>query len=80
MRFNSAFKGLIKVKSCSALLRMLPLYIGGFLKSVLRYKSLILNTYHPDILCLRQQGCEDPWLFLEAKRGSASKIGWKTLG
>jgi hypothetical protein len=39
---------LIKVKSRNALLRMVLLSVGGYLKSVLRYKFLILNTYHPD--------------------------------
>jgi hypothetical protein len=39
------------------------------LKSVLRYKFLILDTCHPDTPYLREQGCEDPSLFFEAKRG-----------
>jgi len=42
--------------------------IRGYVKSVLRYKFVILDTYHPDTLYLRQQGCEGPWLFCEAKR------------
>jgi len=46
----------------------LLLCIGGYLKSVLRYKFVILDTYHPDTLHLRQQGCEDPLLFFEAKK------------
>ena len=57
---------------------MLPVCSGGYLKSVLRYKFVILDTCHPDTLHLRQQGCEDPWLFFEAKRGSASKRVWET--
>jgi len=32
-----------------------------------------MDTYHPDNLHLREQGCEDPWLFLEAKRGPRAK-------
>jgi hypothetical protein len=59
---------LIKIKSCNALLRMLLVYIGSYLKSVLRYKLLILDTYRPDTLYLREQGCEDLWLFLEVRR------------
>ena len=56
------------------MLRMLPVCIGSYPKSVLRYKCLILYTYHhPYTQYLREQGCEDPWLFVEAKRGSASK-------
>ena len=33
---------------------------------------------HPDTLYLRQQECEGPWLFFEAKMGSASKKAWET--
>ena len=71
---------LIKVESCGVLLRMLSVYIGGFQKSVLRCKFLILNIYHLDALYLGQKGCKDSWLYFEAKRESACKIGWKTLG
>jgi hypothetical protein len=53
MRFNSEFKGLMKVKLCTALLRMLVVRIRSFLKSVLRYKFLILDTYNPDIIFTR---------------------------
>ena len=41
--------------------------IPSCLNSVLRYKFLILDTYQPDTQYLRQQGREDPWLFLERK-------------
>ena len=44
---------LINVKSCNALLHMLCvllLCISIYLKSVLRYTFLILDTYHPVIL------------------------------
>jgi hypothetical protein len=37
------------------------------------YKFLILVTYHPDTIYLREQGCEDPWLLLEAKRVPRAK-------
>jgi hypothetical protein len=37
------------------------------MKSVLRCKFLILDTYHLDTLYLFEQRCEDPWLFFEAK-------------
>jgi len=40
--------GLIKVKSCNVLLRMLLGCIRSYLKSFLRYKFLILDIYHPD--------------------------------
>ena len=59
---------LIKVKSCEALLRMLPVCIGTYIKSVLRYKYLILATGHPNTSYLCEQGCGDPWLFFETKR------------
>ena len=31
-----------------------------------RYKFLILATYHPPTLYLREQGCENTWLFFES--------------
>jgi hypothetical protein len=64
---------IINVKSYNALLLLLLICIGGYLKSVLRYQFVILDTSHTDTLYLRQQGCEDPWLFFEVKKGSASK-------
>jgi hypothetical protein len=39
----------------------------------MRYQFLILDTYHPDTLYLLEQGCEHPWLFLEAKIGPRAK-------
>jgi hypothetical protein len=69
---NSGAKKLIKVKSCNTLLRVPLVCVRSYLKLVLSYRFLILDTYHPGILYLREQGCEDPWLFFEAKRGSAS--------
>jgi len=59
---------LIKVKSCNAFLLMLPVCIGSYLKLVLKYTFLILDTYHPDTLYMRKQGCVDLWLFFESKR------------
>ena len=64
---------LIKVKSWSALLHMLIVCIVSFPKSVLRYKYLILDTYHPATLYVHEQGDEDPSLFFEAKRGTRAK-------
>jgi hypothetical protein len=40
---------------------------------IFQYIFLILGTYHPDILYLCEQGCEDPWIFYEAKRGPRAK-------
>ena len=39
--------------------------ISIHLTSFLRYKFLVLDTYHPDtlIVYLSEQGCEDLWLF-----------------
>jgi len=54
---------LIKFKPCYLLWRMLMVCICSYLKSVLKYKYLILDTYFPNTLYLREQGCEDPWLF-----------------
>jgi hypothetical protein len=65
---------LIEVILCNLLSSMLLVYIGSYPKYILRYQFLILNAYHPYILYLLQWGCEDPWLFFEAKMGPASKI------
>jgi hypothetical protein len=63
-----------------ALLRMLLVCIRSYLKAVLRYKFVVLDVYHPYTLHLREQGCEDPWLFFEAKRGlPANKKSLETL-
>jgi hypothetical protein len=53
---------------------MLPVCIRSYLKSVLRYKFVILDTYHPYTVYLHQQECEDLWLFSEAKRGPRAKM------
>ena len=49
-----------------------------YLISVLRYKFLILDAYHPDTLYLLHQRCEDLWLFFEEKRSPRAKL-WETL-
>jgi len=46
---------------------MLLVCIRSNLNPVLRYKYLILDTYHPETLTLREQRCEEPWLFFEVK-------------
>jgi hypothetical protein len=68
---------MVKVKFCNALLRMLVVGVTISLKSVLRYTFIILNTYNPDTLYLREQECEDLSLFLEAKRDPQAKKFWK---
>ena len=60
---------LIKVKPYNELLCMLLACILSLLKSVLKNKFLILDTYHPDTLSLREKEGEDPWSFFEAKMG-----------
>jgi hypothetical protein len=50
----------IKVKSRNALLPVLLVCSRSLLKSVLRYKLLILDTCRPDKLYLREQRYEDP--------------------
>jgi hypothetical protein len=45
------------------------MYATALQKSVLRYKFLIMDTYHPDTSYLCEQECEDPWLFFATKRG-----------
>jgi len=64
---------LIKIKSCSTFLPVLLVCIRSYLKLFLRNKFLVLVTYHSDTEYLREKGCEDPWLFCEAKRGPWAK-------
>lgn len=45
----------------------------SYLKSVMRYQFLILDTWHPNTLYLHEQGCKDPWLFFQIKRGPLTK-------
>jgi hypothetical protein len=61
---------LIKVQSCNAFFSMLLVCVRSHLKWVLRRKFLILNS-----LYLREQECEDTWLFFEAKRSASKKVG-----
>jgi len=65
---------LIKVKSCKPLLLMLLVCIHSIIKSVLRYKFLILDTYHPDTLYLCEQGYEDLQLFFKDRRGTQAEM------
>jgi hypothetical protein len=39
----------------------------------MKYKLLIFITYHSATLCLNEQGCENPWLFFEVKKGQRAK-------
>jgi hypothetical protein len=68
------FKGLMMVRSCNALLRMLLLCIRSYLKSVLRHRFLILGTCHPATLYVPEQGCEDSCLVFEGKVGPRGKM------
>jgi hypothetical protein len=52
---------------------MLLVRIRRYLKSFLRNTFLILDTCHPDTLYLREQGCENPWLFFETRSGPWAK-------
>jgi hypothetical protein len=65
---------LIKIKSTNALLRMLLECISIYLKNSYEIWFLILDTHHPDALCLHEHGCEDPWLYFEATRGMRAKM------
>jgi len=42
--------------------------ILGYVMSVMRYKFVILGTYHPESIYLCQQVCEGLRLFFEAHR------------
>ena len=46
--------------------------VSGYLKSVLRYKSLI-GAHHLDTVYLNEQGLEDPWIFCEDEMGPRAK-------
>lgn len=52
--------------------------IRSFLKSVLRNTFLTFDAYNPDTLYLREQICEDPWLFFGATRGPRTKRSGNT--
>jgi hypothetical protein len=66
---------LITVKSWNALLRMLMVCIFGYLKSVLRHKHLILDTYYLNTRYLRQQGYDDLLMvFSESQMGLRAKM------
>jgi hypothetical protein len=71
---------LIKVKSCKPLLLMLLVCIHSIIKSVLRYKFLILDIYQQDTLHLYEQGYEDLQLFFKDKRGTQKCLGPTPLG
>ena len=70
---------LTKVQSCNVPLCMLLLRDRSYLKSFLRYKSLILDVYHPDILYLREQRFQDPCVFFYSKKWSTIKRVCETL-
>jgi len=57
---------------------MLPVCIKSLLNPVLTYKYLILDTYNPDTLPIRELGCEEPWLFFEVKWDQTANIVWET--
>ena len=73
MKVRSCNALLRNVKPSHALLRMLSVCIGSYLKSVQRYKFPIFYTYQ-DTLYLYQQVCGDPWLFFEAKWSPPAKM------
>ena len=52
--------------------------ISTYLKSALRYKFKIRDAYHRT-LYLCGQGCEDPWLFFDAKSRPRAKQFERTL-
>ena len=71
---------IIKVESGSEFLRMLLVCICSYLKSIMRYKFLILDIYHPDTQYLRGQECKDPWIFFDCKRiPRAKRLGSTAL-
>lgn len=63
----------INFESWSALLPMLLVCIDIYLKSVLRYKHLILDNYYSDILYVRERGCEDMCFFFSKPKSVRQK-------
>ena len=55
------------------MLRIIPPCIRSYLKSVLIYKFLILDTYHLETVYLGEQVWEEPWLFFEVKMDPRAK-------
>ena len=49
------------------------------MKSVLTYKVLILGTYHPHTVFLREEGCVNSWLLFESK-GVRGQESWGNSG
>ena len=66
---------LIKVKWRNALLRKLLEHICSYPKSVLRYKFLILDSYEPDIVYLRQQALD----IFRSQKAARKPKDWGTL-
>jgi hypothetical protein len=56
---------------------MLLVCIRSYLKSGLRFKFLILDTYYPDTLYLHEQVCEDLWFAFRSQNGVCEQ---KSLG
>lgn len=52
---------------------MLLICVSIYLKSVLRYKFVIMDNYNAGILCLRERGYENPWLFFDTKGAREQK-------
>ena len=67
------------VKSRNALLHMLLVCIHSYLKSVLRHNFLKLWIPIIHTPYLREEKCENPWLFFEAKRDPRANKFWATL-
>jgi hypothetical protein len=56
---------------------MLLVCVHTYVKSILRYKYLILDTCRPYTLYLYEQECEDPRLFFETKKYPQAKNVWE---
>jgi hypothetical protein len=74
MATKSAAIGVIKFKLCNTLLHVLLVRIGSYVKSVPRYKFLVLDNYHPDTLHLCEQGCEGSFLLSNPKGVREQKV------
>jgi hypothetical protein len=61
------------VKLCNSVLHMILVCMRRYLKSLLRYRCLTLDTYHPNILYLREKNLRIRGYFSKPKRAREQK-------
>jgi len=76
---NEAGNNQFKVKSCYALLCKQLLCIRSYLKSVLRYKFLILDTHHPDTIFTSARRWRSAVTFRSQKSSASNPVSGNTV-